>query len=118
MGLLSITPRDENGNEVTNFETRILHDAQGRELKAWQAFASYLQVARNDLSPGPVSKTVAPSWNPVKLLIPMGMPTLVVLLAVILLIALVVLIVYLICARKARRARRLAAQTNRKTPKN
>ena len=118
MGLLSITPRDENGNEVTNFETRILHDAQGRELKAWQAFASYLQVAGNDLAPGPVSKTVAPSWNPVKLLFPMGLPTLVVLLAVILLIALVVLIVYLIRARKARRARRLAAQTNRKTPKN
>ena len=108
MGLLSITPRDANGNEVTDFEDCILHDTQGRELKAWQAFAAYLRVAGSDLKPGPVSKTVAPSWNPVKLLIPMGMPTLVVLLAALLLIALIVFIVCRIRTRKARKARKAA----------
>ena len=108
MGLLSITPRDANGNEITDFEDCILHDAQGRELKAWQAFAAYLQVAGSDLTPGPVSKTVAPSWNPVKLLIPMGMPTLVVLLVALLLIALIVFIVYRIRTRRARKARKEA----------
>ena len=42
-GLLSITPRDENGNEVTDFESRILHDEDGNEVKAWYAFAHHLE---------------------------------------------------------------------------
>ena len=42
-GLLSITPRDENGNEVTDFESRILHDEDGNEIKAWYAFAHHLE---------------------------------------------------------------------------
>ena len=42
-GLLSITPRDENGNEVADFESRILHDEDGNEVKAWYAFAHHLE---------------------------------------------------------------------------
>lgn len=92
-GLLSITPRDENGNEIADFEDRILHDGNGNEVKAWHAFASYLQVAGDNLAPGPVSKTVTASWNPISLLVPMGTPTAVALAVVLLLALAVVLIV-------------------------
>ena len=113
-GLLSITPRDENGNEVTNFEDHILHDAQGRELKAWQAFASYL-AAQETVAPQPVEtvKRAIPSWNPLDLLIPMGMPTLVVLLVVILLVALVVFIVHRVRTRKERKAKKAAKRAEK-----
>ena len=113
-GLLSITPRDENGNEVTDFETRILHDAQGRELKAWQAFAAYLS-AQETVAPQPVEtvKRAIPSWNPLDLLIPMGMPTLAVLLVVVLLIALIVFLVHRIRTRKERRAKKAAKRAEK-----
>lgn len=113
-GLLSITPRDENGNEVTNFEDHILHDAQGRELKAWQAFAAYLS-AQETVTPQPVEtvKRAIPSWNPLDLLIPMGMPTLVVLLVVILLVALVVFIVHRVRTRKERKAKKAAKRAEK-----
>lgn len=42
-GLLSITPRDENGNEITDFEDYIIHDEDGNEVKAWYAFAHHLE---------------------------------------------------------------------------
>lgn len=73
-GLLSITPRDKDGNPVTDFERCIIHDEEGRELKAWQAFAEYL-ATRDSVSPVKASKTSWPSWSPVALLIPMGPPT-------------------------------------------
>ena len=73
-GLLSITPRDKDGNPVTDFEAHIIRDEKGRELKAWQAFADYLG-AQDSVSPPMPSKTSWPSWSPVALLIPMGPPT-------------------------------------------
>ena len=42
-GLLTITPKDEQGVPVTDFEARILHNADGAEVKEWYALASYLQ---------------------------------------------------------------------------
>lgn len=42
-GLLSITPRDENGNEIADFEDYIIHDENGNEVKAWYAFAHHLE---------------------------------------------------------------------------
>lgn len=76
-GLLSITPRDRDGNPITNFEEHIIRDSQGRELKAWQAFAEYLDTQEPVTPPRP-SKTAWPSRNPLRLLIPMGWPTAVV----------------------------------------
>lgn len=113
-GILTVTPRDENGNEITDFEDYILHDDQGRELKAWQAFATYLSK-QTGVIPKPETwvKRSLPSWNPIHLLIPMGMPTLVVLLVVLLLIALIVFIVYRIRTRKARKARKAAKKAGR-----
>lgn len=42
MGLLSIVPKDKNGNPIHDFEQHIVHDANGREVKEWYALASYL----------------------------------------------------------------------------
>ena len=104
-GLLSITPRNADGSEVTDFEDCIIHDSEGSEVKAWYALAHYLQVAGSDLTPGPVSKDAAPSWNPLELLIPMGMPTLVVVLVGLLVIALAAFIVCRVATRKKRRGK-------------
>lgn len=100
-GILSVTPRDENGEPVEDFETRILYDAEGRELKAWQAFATYLKE-QDSVSPAPVEnvKAEVPSLNPLNLLFPMGAPTLVVTVAILLLLALAVFAVRKIVRRK------------------
>jgi len=41
-GILNITPRDAQGNEITDLEEYIIHDSDGREIKEWYALASYL----------------------------------------------------------------------------
>lgn len=43
MGILSVTPKDENGNAITDFEKHIIYDQKGNEVKEWYAFASYLE---------------------------------------------------------------------------
>ena len=101
-GLLSITPRDKNGNEITDFEQHIIRDAQGRELKAWQAFATYL-ADQDTVTPEPAEKVkrAIPSWNPISLLIPMGAPT-----AVVTILVLLVILVIALVVRKIVRKRR------------
>lgn len=42
-GLLSIVPKTEAGKPITDFEARIIRDANGNELKEWVAIARYLQ---------------------------------------------------------------------------
>ena len=42
-GILSIVPKDENGQPITDFSTRILRDKNGNEIKEWYALAAYLQ---------------------------------------------------------------------------
>lgn len=95
-GLLSVTPRDENAMPVTDLESRIIHDENGKELKAWFALASHLKERGPAGPPGGVSKYAWPSWNPIKLLFPMGLPTFVILLAGLALFGLVILIVRLL----------------------
>ena len=95
-GLLSVTPRDENAMPVTDLESRIIHDENGKELKAWFALASHLKERGPAGAPGGVSKYAWPSWNPIKLLFPMGLPTFVILLAGLALFGLVILIVRLL----------------------
>lgn len=41
-GFLRLTPKDANGNEITDFNTAILRDKNGNEIKAWQSLAMYL----------------------------------------------------------------------------
>ncbi len=42
-GILSVAPKDAQGNEITDFEEHIIHKADGSELKEWDALAGYLK---------------------------------------------------------------------------
>jgi len=102
-GLLSITPRNADGSEVTDFEDCVIHDSEGRELKAWYALASYLKSqAEVDPQKIPSSKAELSSRSPMALLFPMGWPTAALLAVILVLILLVVLVVRLILRRKRR----------------
>ncbi len=106
MGLLSITPRDERGEEVAEFEGRVLKDGGGKELKAWYALAAHLD-GRERVSPPAPHKTVVPGWNPLGLLWPMGLPTALVCALALLILLLAVLVIRKVLRRlNSRRAYR------------
>ena len=42
-GLLKIAPKDKNGEVITDFESCIIHNQKGTEVKEWYALASYLE---------------------------------------------------------------------------
>ena len=74
MGLISITPRDENGNpdateDLVNY---VVKDENGNPLKEWYAIASYLDEMDGDIdakySKVDGRKVVYSSLNPIKLL--------------------------------------------------
>lgn len=97
-GLLSIEPKDENGQPVTDFTQRIIYDQYGNEVKEWYALAAYLQSFGEDGLPGRYSspdgrKDVSRSWDPVSLLKRPNWITLAALLVLILAVVLVVLLV-------------------------
>ena len=41
-GLLSLVPKDRDGNKITDYEERIIRGGDGKELKEWYALASYM----------------------------------------------------------------------------
>lgn len=41
-GLLSLEPKDKDGNVITDYEAYIVRDREGNEVKAWAALADYL----------------------------------------------------------------------------
>lgn len=41
-GILSVTPKDANGEPITDFNQHIVHDQNGNEVKEWYALASYI----------------------------------------------------------------------------
>lgn len=43
MGILSIVPKDENGEVIENFEDRIIYTENNAEVKEWVALTNYLQ---------------------------------------------------------------------------
>jgi len=106
-GILSITPRDAMGNEITDLDAHIIHNPDGTELKEWYALASYLQdmgsVDQRYAAPEG-RKIVERSWNPVKLLQGANYITIIVLVVLLVLILLVVLVVRAI--RRALRRRK------------
>lgn len=76
-GILSITPRDEEGNPIKNLEDYIICDAEGNEVKEWYALASYLDsfeekdgvsVVPDRYSEAEGRKNVYESLNPIELL--------------------------------------------------
>lgn len=47
-GLLSLVPKDEQGNPVEDLESRIIYKADGTELKVWEAIATYMTSFEKD----------------------------------------------------------------------
>ena len=114
-GILKITPKDEWGNPITDYEAHIIHLEDGSELKEWYAVATYLaSFPPEDGVPqvpqryaGPEGRKVRDdSVNPIALLRQPNWITLTVLGVVLALAALVVFIVYRVATRRRRRARR------------
>lgn len=71
-GLLSVAPKDADGNSVSDFETCIIYDGD-KELKAWYALASYIDSFEGNKVPDKYAslqnrKNDVTSWNPVEVL--------------------------------------------------
>lgn len=102
-GLLSIVPKDAQGNEITDFEAHIVKNSNGSEVKEWYALASYLeeleQVPERYAAPEG-RKVVISSWNPVELLKSPNWITLLVLALILVVIAAVVLVIRAVVRRK------------------
>ncbi len=105
-GLLSIVPKDAQGNEITDFEAHIIKNENGSEVKEWYALASYLdeleQVPESYAAPEG-RKVVTASWNPIELLKAPNWITLVMLLVIVLLILIIVLVVRAVVRRRSGR---------------
>ncbi len=110
LGLLSIVPKDEAGQPITDFSTRVLRDKNGNELKEWYALAAYLQSFGTDGLPDTYAhsdgrKDVSHSLNPIELLKNSNWITLVTLLVLAVVIALAVFLVRRLISRRQRRRR-------------
>lgn len=105
-GILTITPKDAQGNEVTNFEDQIIYTSNGSELKEWYALATYLQSMGtvDERYAAPEGRKVEEaSWNPVSLLKGLNLIGGIALALVLVVIALVVFLVYRLVLRRGRR---------------
>lgn len=109
-GILSITPRDADGNPIKNLEDFIVHDANGNEVKEWYALASYLDSfeEKNGVSVVPARyrepegrKIVYDSLNPIELIKSPNWITLTVLCVAVILVCVVVF-----CVSYGRRRKR------------
>ena len=101
-GILNITPRDSQGNEITNLEDYILYDENGNEIKEWYALASYLQhmgTISEEYSDPQGRKIVDDSMNPIDLIKDPGPTTLAVMGVILILILLVSVILRSILRR-------------------
>lgn len=105
-GILTITPKDAQGNPVTNFEDQIIYTPNGSELKEWYALATYLQsmgtVDQRYAAPEG-RKVKAASLNPVSLLKGLNLVGWIALVVCLVVLALIVFIVYRIATRGRRR---------------
>ena len=110
LGLLSIVPKDEDGQPITDFSTRVLRDKNGNEIKEWYALAAYFQTFGPDGIPSSYAqsdgrKEVSHSWNPIELLKNPNWITFVTLLVLVLIVALAVFLVRRFVFRRRRRYR-------------
>lgn len=105
-GLLTITPRNADGSEITDFEQCIVHNPNGAEVKEWYALASYLRALGTvpDQYAAPEGRKVAySSLNPVDLLKNPNWATLTVVGVLLVFIAAIALITVRIRRRRRRR---------------
>lgn len=108
-GLLSITPRDENGNALTSDQlvNYVIKDENGTPLKEWYAISDYLLSMGGEMDAQYATtdgrKVVYSSLNPVKLLRNANIFTYAVLILIAVLITGIVLIIRLIVVRRRRK---------------
>ena len=106
-GLLSITPRDKNGNPiaVSDLVNHVVRTEEGAPLKEWYAIASYLQSMGSEMAGQYAAtdgrKVVYSSLNPVKLLSNANKFT-----YILLSVLLVLILVVVLSVRKIRRKKR------------
>ena len=103
-GILSLQPRDAEGNTVTDYDALILHDKNGNEIKEWYALASYLQsfeknedgvsVVPESYSKPEARKVVYSSANPYELLRNANLFTWLVIILILVVIAVIALITW------------------------
>ena len=110
MGLISITPRDENGNPIATDDlvNYVVKDENGKPLKEWDAIADYLCEMGGEMDAQYAQpdgrKVVYASLCPIKLLKNANVFTYVALLLIALLITLIALITRAIIRRRRRKA--------------
>ena len=99
MGIISITPRDENGNPIVGNDifNYAVKDENGNPVKEWYAIASYLRDMGGEMDGQYASpdgrKVIYSSLNPVKLLRNANMFTYIALALIVILSGVIVLIV-------------------------
>ncbi len=118
-GIVSLTPKDRGGNEITDFYAQIIYadkNGQKREIKEWEAVAGYLMSypAKDGISVIPQAYSAAQnrkiefdSANIFDLLDNLNTFALIVIGVVIVLLAVIALVISAI-VRRARRKRRVA----------
>lgn len=108
-GLLTITARDADGTpiDMDRLEDYIVHDAQGNEVKEWNAIARYLQSMGGRVDERYAQpdgrKMVEASWSPLRLLMNPNKFTVAAVAAVLLAAVLVVWAVRFVARRVRRR---------------
>ena len=116
MGIISITPRDENGNPIVGNDifNYAVKDENGNPVKEWYAIASYLRDMGGEMDGQYASpdgrKIVYSSLNPVKLLRNANMFTYIALALIVILLGVIVLIVLTVVKKiKKKKQKREAA---------
>lgn len=108
-GLLSITPRDKNGNPVDTEKLAdyVIKDSEGNPLKEWNAITMYLQSMNGVLDVKYAQpdgrKVVYASLNPVDMLSNANVFTYVAIAVILLLVAVVVLVTVLVVKKIKKR---------------
>lgn len=109
MGLLSITPRDKDGNPIAveDLGNYVVKDKNGNPVKEWYAIASYLQNMGGTMDKKYAEtdgrKIVYSSLNPVKLLRNANKFTYILLAVIVVLIFVIVLIVRVIIKKRRKK---------------
>ena len=109
MGLLTITPRDADGNPIASDDLKnyVVYDKEGKPLKEWYAIASYLQKMGGEMDKSYAQpdgrKVVYSSLNPVKLLSNANKFTYILIAVIVVVIAVIALTVWLIIRSVKRR---------------
>lgn len=121
MGILSVTPKDADGNVITDFEAHIIHDQKGNEVKEWYALASYIDsfpentegvsVIPERYAKAEGRKVAQDTRNPISLLKNPNKIAVVVYAVIVVLLLIIVLIVWL-CYTKAKHRRKRRQEGN------